>query len=107
MTKISFLSLHQMKAILIKIFTNKYFLTVLVLIVTISFFDRYDIKTQFQMRNELKELEATKKFYENEILKNKSIINALQYDSVALEKFAREKYLMKKNNEEIFLVFEN
>lgn len=59
------------------------------------------------MRKELKELEATKTFYESEILKNKSTIYALQNDSIALEKFAREKYLMKKNNEEIFLVFEN
>jgi cell division protein FtsB len=96
-----------MKAIILKLFTNKYFITILILIITISFFDRYDIKTQYQMRKELKELEATKTFYESEILKNKSTIYALQNDSIALEKFAREKYLMKKNNEEIFLVFEN
>jgi len=95
-----------MKAIILKLFTNKYFLTILVLIITITFFDRYDISTQYHMRKELKELETTKKFYESEIMKNKSTINALQNDSIALEKFAREKYLMKKNNEDIFLVFE-
>jgi cell division protein FtsB len=73
----------------------------------ITFFDRYDLRTQYELRKELKELQQTKKYYEQEIKNNKEAITSLQKDTVALEKFAREKYLMKKNNEEIFLVYQN
>ena len=97
---------QYIKATLLKRFTNKYLITILLLVVTITFFDRYDLITQYHMRQELKELESTKQFYYDEIKKNKNAINSLQSDSVALEKYAREKYLMKKNNEDIFLVFE-
>jgi cell division protein FtsB len=91
----------------LKYIKNKYILTTIALVVMITFFDRYDLRTQYELRKELKELQETKKYYETEIQNNKRAISSLQHDSVALEKFAREKYLMKKNNEEIFLVYEN
>ena len=98
-------NIYKMKKVFLSSITNKYIVTLIVLILAITFFDRYDLKTQYQLRRELKELEETKKFYVSEIEKNKHTINSLKSDSVALEKFAREKYLMKKNNEDIFLVF--
>ena len=98
-------NIYKMKKVFLSSITNKYIVTLIVLILAITFFDRYDLKTQYQLRKELKELEQTKKFYVSEIEKNKHIINSLKSDSIALEKFAREKYLMKKNNEDIFLVF--
>jgi cell division protein FtsB len=74
--------------------------------VVLTFFDRYDLRTQYQLKQELEELQKTKKYYLEEITKNKKTIESLQKDSVALEKFAREKYLMKKQGEEIFLVYD-
>ena len=95
-----------MKKYLIQLFTNKYLVSLIFLVVMITFFDRYDLITQYQLRAQLHELEQTKMFYENEISKNKATIYSLQNNAQELERFAREKYLMKKNNEEIFLVFQ-
>lgn len=96
-----------MKQKILKYIKNKYIVTSIALLVMITFFDRYDLRTQYVLRKELRELQSTKKYYESEIKNNKKAIYSLQHDTVAIEKFAREKYLMKKNNEEIFLVYEN
>ena len=52
---------------------------------------------------EIKELNTTINFYKKEIKKDKNTITELQ-DSLQLEKFAREKYLMKKENEDIYII---
>ena len=72
--------------------------------VWLTFFDRYDLITQSEFRNELNDLRTERKYYLQEINKNNEIMNALKNDSIALEKFAREKYLMKKDNEDIFVI---
>ncbi len=56
------------------------------------------------MDKKIKELEKEYNYYSDEIKVNKQIINDLQTNDAYLEKFAREKYLMKKDNEEIFII---
>jgi cell division protein FtsB len=68
------------------------------------FFDRYDLLNQYQFRKELKQLREERSYYIKEIKHNNEIMNALLNDTVALEKFAREKYLMKRDNEELFII---
>ena len=58
------------------------------------------------MRAELKKLKTQKKFYVDEIKKDKEKLRELRTNPKTLEKFAREKYLMKKENEEIFVIVE-
>ena len=59
----------------------------------------YNFKDDFQ----IKELNNTINFYKKEISKDKKTIIELQ-DSLQLEKFAREQYLMKKENEDIYII---
>ena len=66
------------------------------------FFDA-NVQLNKEFRKEIKELNTTINFYKKEIKKDKKTITELQ-DSLQLEKFAREKYLMKKENEDIYLI---
>ncbi len=58
------------------------------------------------MNREVKQLEVELKHYRSEIQKNSMEIHRLRTDSVYLEKVARENYLMKRNNEDIFIINE-
>lgn len=70
------------------------------------FFDRNDIYSQFQLRQDLSKLREERDFFKQEIRKDSIQLMNLINDPEALEKFARETYLMKKDNEDIFVVFE-
>lgn len=83
---------------------NKYVLTTLGFIIWLLFFDRHDIISQLKLRKELQKLEEEKTFYLKEIEKDSKNLNELLTDPKTLEKFAREKYLMKKDNEDIFVI---
>ncbi len=85
---------------------NKYILTIIGVVVWIAFFDKYDLVSQYQARQALKQLEKDKQYYTEEIRKNQEEINELQTNAQSLEKFAREKYLMKKDNEDVFLIID-
>lgn len=83
---------------------NKYILAFSVFLAFMLFFDRNDIFTQIERKQELNELEQSKAYYEAEIAKTKKTLSELQNNSAALEQFAREKYYMKKDNEDVFIV---
>ncbi len=76
-----------------------------VFIVWLAFFDQNNFLVQYDFKKELKSLKQDHEFYIEEIKKTKAELEDLTTNPVTLEKFAREKYLMKKDNEEIF-VFE-
>ena len=94
-----------MKKVL-SVLKNKYFLTFIVLLVYISFFDRNDILSQMELTHKLNKLKQEKKYFVDEVEKNKKEMNELKTNPQNLEKFAREKYLMKKDNEDIFVIVE-
>ncbi len=84
---------------------NKYVLTALGFAIWILFIDDRDfITTHFRHVSELHKLEAQKKYYENQILTVQTELNQLKRNPAILEKYAREKYLMKRNDEDLFLV---
>jgi cell division protein FtsB len=86
---------------------NKYVLTAIGFFVWIMFIDDRDfITTHFRHVSELHKLEAQKKYYENQISTVQAELDQLKRNPAALEKYAREKYLMKKDNEDLFLVRE-
>jgi len=70
------------------------------------FFDANDIYSQYVLRKKLTELENERKFYEEKIKEVNSDREALINDKELLEKFAREKYYMKKEGEEVFVIVE-
>jgi cell division protein FtsB len=87
-----------------KYINNKYFYTALAFVVWMFFFDSDNFREQISLSQRIKGLEKQKSFYTKEIEKNKSALNALQYDTTKLEDYARKRYFMKKDNEDIYVV---
>ena len=83
---------------------NKYVITFVAFVVWISFFDKNDLVSQIELRNEVKKLETEQTWLVNEVKKNQSDMKELQTNPQTLEKFAREKYMMKKDNEDVFVI---
>jgi cell division protein FtsB len=91
---------------LIYVLKNKYLLTVIGLSVWVIFFDKNDLGTQIELRKEVKQLEEERNYYAHEIADITEDLRELTTNPKTLEKFAREKYLMKRDNEEIFVIVE-
>lgn len=68
------------------------------------FIDANDIRSQFRLGQKLRDLEAEKEFYEKEIEQVNRDRQELLTDDELLEKFAREKYLMKKPEEDVYVI---
>jgi len=83
---------------------NKYFLSASAFIAWLLFFDPRDVFTQMEHRRELKELQASKAWYQAEIAKESAEAEQLKTNPGVVEKYARENYLMKRENEDIFIV---
>ncbi|PRX54221.1 FtsB family cell division protein [Flagellimonas meridianipacifica] len=86
-----------------KLMTNMYILVLTIFVIWMAFFDTNSMLIHLELRKEIKKLEKQKEFLKDEIAKDKEVLEKLS-DSSELEKFAREKYYMKKENEEIFLI---
>lgn len=86
---------------------NKYAITIVAFVVWVTFFDRNDLFSQYTYRQQLEKLEVDKSYYISEIEKNKKDMEELMSDPEHLEKYAREHYLMKRDNEDIFLIVED
>ena len=83
---------------------NKYFYTLVFFMVWMLFFDQNRVSNQYKLQKNLSNLEAQKQFYLSEIENQTNIIEALERDTVLLEKYAREKYLMKRDNEVVYVI---
>jgi hypothetical protein len=78
----------------------------MVFLLWMCFLDRDDLFSQMNLDRKLADVESRKEYYLREIQKLKAGISDLNTKPYALEKFAREKYYMKKDNEEIFVMIE-
>lgn len=83
---------------------NKYFLSLSAFVVWIVFFDPRDVFSQIAHRQELKELQVSKAWYQKEISKESAEAEQLRTNPATIEKYARENYLMKRDNEDIFII---
>lgn len=86
------------------IFTNKYIITGIAFAVWMLFFDRNDISLQLKRVNELKKLQESEKVMDQQITDTKHELTLLKTNPETLEKYAREKYMMKKDNEDLFII---
>ena len=86
----------------LKILTNSYIIILTIFLIWMFFFDE-NTHLNREFKKEIKELQSTINFYKTEIEKDKKVIKELQ-DSLQLERFAREKYLMKKRNEDVYII---
>ena len=85
---------------------NKYLIAGIAFLTWMLFFDRNDLMSQYDYRQELSKRNAEKEFYIVETAKTVKDLNELTTNREKLEKFAREKYLMKKENEDVFVIIE-
>lgn len=83
---------------------NKYFLATAFFISWMLFFDHNDLFLQRQRANELAELNETKAYYQLQIDQTRKELEEIRINTASLEKIAREKYMMKKDNEELFII---
>jgi cell division protein FtsB len=70
------------------------------------FFDSNNLLTRNKLQEKLDRLNVEKQFFIQEIKSDSALTYQLMNDSSALEKFARERYLMKKDKEDVFLVID-
>lgn len=83
---------------------NKYLLTLSGFVVWMLFFDKNDLFTQMERRSDLREIEQSKEYFAQKIAESQTFSRQIQTNADAIEKFAREKYLMKRENEDLFLI---
>ncbi|MBV8390393.1 MAG: septum formation initiator family protein [Mucilaginibacter sp.] len=88
----------------LNLFRNKYFLVSSVFLVWMVFFDRNDLFSQWEYHQQVSKLKQERDFYQKETAKVHQDLDELTSNKEKLEKFAREKYLMKKDNEDVFVI---
>ena len=86
---------------------NKYFISFAAFCVIMLFLDKNDVFTQMGRRGELQQNLKSKAYYTKELASLREQSEALRTSPTALEKLAREKLLLKRDNEELFLIPEN
>jgi cell division protein DivIC len=91
------------KTKLYKILGNKYVIFILLFLTWMFFFDANNYFFHKELSDDIKALEESKEFYKKEIEKDKAFIKKMK-DSSEMERFAREKYYLKKENEDIYII---
>ncbi len=86
-----------------KFLSNKYIWSLLFFVVWMLFLDNYSYFDHRVLDNQIEELEDNKNYYQEEIKKDESQIKQLKNPD-QIEKYAREKYYMKKDSEDIYII---
>ena len=87
-----------------QLFRNKYFLAGFSLLIWLSFFDRNDFFSQYQYHKKLRDLQKEQQYYLDQIQQTRKDMQELLGNPKSLEKYAREQYRMKKDNEDVFVI---
>ena len=85
-------------------FRNKYFTASVLFLAWICFFDRNDLISEFKLVFKINKLKAERAYYQKQTDIAREDLKELQTNPANLEKFAREKYLMKKDNEDVYVI---
>ncbi len=88
-------------------FKNKYLLVLVVVLVWLLFFDNHNFIQHWRMHRQLNELRQEREFYLEEIERDSLALDKLKNDPDALERYARENYLMKKEGEDVYIVVDD
>ena len=83
---------------------NKYLLTVSFFVIWMLFFDPKDILSDIERRDKLDELQNSEQHLKQLITESREELDLLKNNAQSIEKYAREKYMMKKDNEDLFIV---
>ena len=83
---------------------NKFFIATAVFALVILFFDKNDLFTQMDRNRQLRELTESKQYYTDQIAAEQAILDRMRTNPGTLEKYASEKYLMKRDNEDLYII---
>lgn len=86
---------------------NKYLLSFAAFAAIMMFFDKNDIFTQSSRIKELRDLQKSKLHYQSQVAAETKELEQLKSNPATLEKYAREKYMMKRDNEDLFIISED
>ncbi|MDC9722464.1 MAG: septum formation initiator family protein [Urechidicola sp.] len=87
----------------VRFLSNRYVLILIVFLIWMTFFDENSFLIDREFNKEINKLETDKNFYQTEINADKKKIEKLE-DPEQLDKYAREEYNMKKENEDIYII---
>ncbi len=90
----------------LKWLTNKYTLITSLFIIWMTFFDDASLLQHIRIDQEIRKLEKDKVFYDSKLKEVKVALKKIQNDPESIEKIARERFFMKKDQEDIFVVVE-
>ncbi len=83
---------------------SKYLIASTAFVIWMLFFDRNDVSLQLKRINELNKLQQSEKNMNRQIANTKKELELLKTNPSTLEKYAREKYMMKKDNEDLYII---
>ncbi len=83
---------------------NKFLLTGIFFLIWILFFDPKDIVSGFERKSKLNQLQNSELHLEQLISDSHKELDLLKNNAQSIEKYAREKYMMKKDNEDLFIL---
>jgi len=95
---------HNRSRSLFSKWMNKYTMAFLIFLIWLAFFDRNNLVEKMQLRSKIATLKKEKAYYQEKIEEDNRKMQELLSNKKNLEKFAREQYLMKKNDEDIFVI---
>ena len=91
----------------IRKFNNRYVYATLLFLLFILFIDPFNVFEQLRLSKAKEDKEQQIRYYEKLVPESKAYLEALQTDTATMEKVAREQYLMKRDNEVIYLIETN
>jgi len=86
------------------VFRNKYLLTIVIFLIWLLLFDSNNLIARYRELRELHKLRNDREYYSKRIEADRQKLHELKTDNNNLEKFAREQYLMKKPDEDLYII---
>lgn len=83
---------------------NRYIYATAIFLVLFLFVDQFNLFEQIRLNKTLKDQIQQIDFYKTEISDSKELLDKLQNDTATMERVAREQYMMKRDNEVIYLI---
>lgn len=89
---------------ILSIITNRYVVVTVAFVLVILFIDQFNLKTQINLHRELKEQEEEIQYLQTGIVQYKDSLRMVTEDREGMERIAREKYFMKRDNEVVYKI---
>lgn len=83
---------------------NKYFIVALLFLIFMLFIAEKDVFSSFSQKKKLNSLQKSELHLSKQIAETQKELDLLKTNAQTIEKYARENYLMKKDNEDIFII---